>query len=88
MLSHALKHSDIDLRGTSKHTKCRGSHERGEGKVAVHRTLSQAEITPLSGHTGAPLTETHTTLTCANTPINSDDSKISSQTQMTNICSV
>lgn len=47
MLSCALKHPAVDLRGTSEHTKCRGG-----GHVAPHRTLTHThtEHTTVESH--------------------------------------
>lgn len=90
MLSCALKNSAADLRGTSEHTKCRGNHERGEGHVAAHRTLTHAQQTTVESHRCTACWRTHTTrrhvLTLALTLVG--DSKISSQTQIANICSL
>ena len=75
MLSCTLKHSAVDLRGTSEHTKCRETmRERGAGRVASHRTPTHTGN--YCGVTQVQHTHTHThthTQTCAHAHINSND---------------
>lgn len=91
MLSCTLKPSAVDLRGTSKHTKCRQTMREGKAMwPPLTHTTTYCRVTQVHSQGNTHLTGiySHRDL-CTHSHINSiDDSNISSQTQITNICSL